>query len=32
MDVPLIRKFACGYVQGAREAKPGEDLKSSERP
>ena len=22
MDVPLIRKFACGYVQGAREAKP----------
>ncbi len=23
MDVPLIRKFACGYVQGAREARPG---------
>ncbi len=23
MDVPLIRKFACGYVQGAKEAKPG---------
>ena len=21
MDVPLIRKFACGYVQGAREAR-----------
>ena len=23
MDVPLIRRFACGYVQGAKEAKPG---------
>ena len=23
MDVPLIRKFACGYVQGAREARSG---------
>ena len=23
MDVPLIRRFACGYVQGARHAKPG---------
>ncbi|MDE0342157.1 MAG: BMP family ABC transporter substrate-binding protein [Deltaproteobacteria bacterium] len=23
MDVPLIRKFACGYVQGAREARYG---------
>lgn len=23
MDVPLIRKFACGYVQGARESRPG---------
>ena len=23
MDVPLIRKFACGYVQGAKEARPG---------
>ncbi len=22
MDVPLIRKFACGYVQGARAANP----------
>ena len=22
MDVPLIRRFACGYVQGARHAKP----------
>ena len=22
MDVPLIRKFACGYVQGAKAAKP----------
>ena len=26
MDVPLIRKFACGYVQGAKEAKPGIDV------
>ena len=23
MDIPLIRKFACGYVQGATEAKDG---------
>lgn len=23
MDVPLIRKFACGYVQGARETRSG---------
>jgi len=23
MDIPLIRKFACGYVQGAKEARPG---------
>ena len=23
MDVPLIRKFACGYVQGAKEARTG---------
>ena len=23
MDIPLIRKFACGYVQGARAARPG---------
>ncbi len=23
MDVPLIRKFACGYVQGAKEARAG---------
>ena len=23
MDIPLIRKFACGYVQGANEAKAG---------
>ena len=22
MDVPLIRRFACGYVQGARHARP----------
>ncbi len=22
MDVPLIRKFACGYVQGAKETNP----------
>jgi len=22
MDIPLIRKFACGYLQGAREARP----------
>ena len=26
MDVPLIRKFACGYVQGAKEAKPGMEV------
>ena len=26
MDVPLIRKFACGYVQGAREARSGIDV------
>jgi basic membrane protein A len=23
MDIPLIRKFACGYAQGAKEAKAG---------
>jgi basic membrane protein A len=23
MDIPLIRKFACGYVEGAKYAKPG---------
>jgi len=23
MDIPLIRKFGCGYVQGAKAAKPG---------
>jgi basic membrane protein A and related proteins len=23
MDIPLIRKFACGYVQGAKYANPG---------
>ncbi|HEX2885752.1 BMP family ABC transporter substrate-binding protein [Vineibacter terrae] len=23
MDIPLIRKFVCGYAQGARYAKPG---------
>ena len=23
MDVPLIRRFACGYVLGARHAMPG---------
>jgi len=23
MDIPLIRKFACGYVQGAKEARDG---------
>ena len=23
MDIPLIRKFACGYVQGAKEARAG---------
>ena len=22
MDIPLIRKFACGYVQGAKETRP----------
>ncbi len=26
MDVPLIRKFACGYVQGAREARSGVEV------
>ena len=26
MDVPLIRRFACGYVQGARHAKPGVEV------
>jgi basic membrane protein A and related proteins len=26
MDVPLIRKFACGYTQGAKAAKPGTEV------
>ncbi|MEM7056696.1 MAG: BMP family ABC transporter substrate-binding protein [Pseudomonadota bacterium] len=26
MDIPLIRKFACGYVQGATEAKDGVEV------
>jgi basic membrane protein A len=26
MDIPLIRKFACGYVQGVKEAKPGTEV------
>src|SRR5210317_152443 len=26
MDIPLIRKFACGYVQGAKEAKAGTEV------
>lgn len=26
MDIPLIRKFACGYLQGAREAKAGTEV------
>jgi basic membrane protein A len=26
MDVPLIRKFACGYVQGAKEARQGVEI------
>ena len=26
MDVPLIRRFACGYVQGARHARPGVEV------
>ena len=26
MDIPLIRKFACGYVQGAKEAKTGTEV------
>jgi basic membrane protein A len=26
MDIPLIRKFACGYVQGAKEAVPGTEV------
>ncbi|MEM6423270.1 MAG: BMP family ABC transporter substrate-binding protein, partial [Pseudomonadota bacterium] len=26
MDIPLIRKFACGYVQGVKETKPGAEV------
>lgn len=26
MDVPLIRKFACGYVQGAKDARKGVEV------
>ncbi|MEM9232288.1 MAG: BMP family ABC transporter substrate-binding protein [Pseudomonadota bacterium] len=26
MDIPLIRKFACGYAQGAKEAKGGTEV------
>ena len=26
MDIPLIRKFACGYRQGARRANPGVEI------
>jgi len=26
MDIPLIRKFACGYVQGAKEAADGTEV------
>jgi len=26
MDIPLIRKFACGYVAGVKAAKPGADV------
>jgi len=26
MDIPLIRKFACGYMQGAKQAKPGTEV------
>ncbi len=26
MDIPLIRKFACGYVQGVKFAKPGAEV------
>jgi basic membrane protein A len=26
MDVPLIRKFACGYVQGAKETREGVEI------
>ena len=26
MDIPLIRKFACGYVQGAKEVRPGTEV------
>jgi basic membrane protein A and related proteins len=26
MDIPLIRKFACGYVQGVKAAKPGMEV------
>ncbi|MGL4496246.1 MAG: BMP family lipoprotein [Beijerinckiaceae bacterium] len=26
MDIPLIRKFACGYAQGVKAAKPGAEI------
>jgi basic membrane protein A len=26
MDIPLIRRFACGYVQGVKAAKPGANV------
>ena len=26
MDIPLIRKFACGYIQGVKAAKPGAEI------
>ena len=26
MDIPLIRRFACGYVQGAKAAKPATEI------
>jgi basic membrane protein A len=26
MDIPLIRKFACGYVQGVKAAKPNAEI------
>src|ERR671921_2780308 len=30
MDIPLIRKFACGYVQGVKYAKKGGELAKSQ--
>jgi basic membrane protein A len=29
MDIPLVRKFSCGYEQGARFAKPGVEVRTA---